>query len=476
MGFFGAIKNAFSKAKSATSKARGYFPNDPFHTDDLMSKARQKIGIDDEEGESKVQKIIKSIGPEEEKSFSATVEDIVAEETSAKLDEKADDVQNVEKQGFFNKMLKNLPGAVGVLIAKDPGKALIQVLQSRTDYLVEQERQDMRTEEQKRLDAREEKRLALEEKKLKEQERHAKQTETFNDMLLDMRERVATMEEGGRNLRAENELAYRTLDSERRLLEGLSGQANRRTIAQMQIEGSAKVAAFNASATANLKTTLANMASDAEREQWARDAKWTLTMAGGGDREEAGRDAENLVNKMLVGGMDSLTEGEMALIESAKAVELDNDAMRKEMMLVGRQAVTAAMKPRWQTDPDTGEQSRLPGLSQAETDQIAAQAVNSFAVSMGVESPVHFGPNPTMTVEEQQAKHLETLKIAVGGMTPDAAWSSIQDAVTDGYVTQEQADSLGYSDPKVHPATKMKTGERVPGAGAMANFAPPTAP
>lgn len=398
-----------------------------------------------------------------------TAQEIIASQTDEKLGDDSGDVSNPEKQGFFQALLQALPGALGAAVARDPGQALIQVLQMRQNEEIQKERMK---EERRQNEIRKN----LEERGLVLREREASATERLADRRLDFDQHTQALIDERDRLRIEAQdkktandflLANRELDVKVAL--ALSNEANQMAITKANMAGNMAIARFRAVANANLQTNLQNMRSQADKEAWMRDSIRTLTWAGAGD-PNAVLNAQNITNKMVTQGMDALTDEESMIVERAKNMNFNHDATRRALSDVAQAAAAAAMKPRYKYD-DLGQQVSLPDRTPEEVQQFVKTQVEAYWNGMGVTDTFWMGENAETNLNMKYQSNFEKTKAYISELDPAEAWNMVQWSVQSGWITQEQANSLGLKKP--NSPGGAGTGNSGGGGGAYENSFPP---
>jgi hypothetical protein len=458
MGFFGTIGKGFSAAKGAIDDVGDFF-DDPFGltsaTQSEIGKVKDKFGIT--AGQKTVESITDKIVDFKEDATTTAV-DIA---TGEKEEEETDDIPEPQKAGFFQNMLKNLPGALGVMVAKDPGQALLQVLRTREQAELEKERQKESRRQAMKREGYTEKQIDQKERELDIAEAGQAHEKEMDFKELGFRQQQAWVdaqikfrEEEGRMDRTNIDDETRRLQLQQDLYKHIDSEANDKWIAELNANASMAQQRFASTANASLQIHLQNMRSSDQKQKWLVDAKYALTLASGDARA-----AENIAVKMYTMGTEALTKEEMAVVEKAKTQKLTDDDIRKSIADVGIRAFQEYRKP--QRDL-LGQE--LPGKTAEEAAAHANEAINFYAEKLGVQTTSFWAQgqdSAAAKVTTKQSENFEKMKTLLKNIPTEQHEQWLRKSLDRGLLTEEQAKLLGWSQFPLDPAATHTQDEEV---------------
>lgn len=389
------------------------------------------LRANDEKEESLVQRLL------EEDKDATTATDIVTEKNDKELGDDTGDVPNIQKQGFFQGVLGNLPGALGVLISKDPGKALQQVLESRQAYIVEQERRAEREKVAAETKEYRGKILKFEEGK----ERRA--AEQFKEELSYKREsdqRKLDFEE--MKFKAEHGVSVDVLELRQAELgvkidQFYQSEANAKARAEFTAGAAMDREVVRGTNQIGYVTASSNLRTAAEKEMLDLQTKRTMMYAGATTTQAGG-----IVSKLRA-GVDLDTE-ERAIFDKAMTMNFDDDSGLKAMYSIGEFIAKEHGKVRVDYTGQPVEPTPVGEILTHVTD-----GMNMWMEAVGSAQRFVSTETPEEKVTRTQERTLNIFRlhyIELMKTDPEQAEVDLQQAVIDGHITQQMADALrGFS-------------------------------
>lgn len=422
------------------------FFDDPFNNESSAENARKFFQMDPKQSPKESAKLIYNTAGQNESLV--TGNDEADAEAAADAGEAKDSVPMGAKQEWLAGLMRGLPSAIAVAISKDPGKALISVMQSRQDYEVEQERRQEREGKEKTRVQEKKESTELEKRRIDEAERAAQAQESFNQIMLKDKLALERELEEGRMERAHDTIEIRKLETSNRMAIALASDANSMSIAKINTANNLAMTKFQSTLRANTQLEIQRMRDSGEIEKWRRDGALTLTMAGEGD-PLAAQNGRSIMAKIEKSGQDALTPEEMQLVERARNLKPQtNDETRKQLLLVAKKATEEGMKTQYVVDAK-GDRVPVAGKQGAELVAFVRDGVQAYMASVGVEGAFHLpGGDPTQDKATMQGEWVENFKGVINnGLEPAEAYKIGLSAVENGFMTKEQFDSLGLVDP-----------------------------
>jgi len=383
---------------------------------------------DEKKEESMVQRLLS-----DDEEDAPTVGSIMTGKTEKELGDDTGDVPNIQKQGFFQGMLGNLPGALGVLISKDPGKALQQVLESRQNYIVEQERRAEREKERAETKEYRGKVLGFEKEKQARKEEEFDTTQTFEEFASKRAHELAVLTQKDAQGMSVDLLDLQNRQLSVKVITFIKSEANANARAKFTAGAAMEREIVRGTNQIGYATTMSNLKTNADRETLARQMQRTMMFAGASVTQAKG------IESKLRAGVD-LDSEERAIYDKSMTMNFDEDSGQKALYSLAQFIAEEHMKIR--TDP-MGK--ALPGRSMDEIGQLITNGTNEFADAMGIprlfvssETPQEGVARLQVNAEQQLRLHYEELKKT----DPEQANTDLTQGVLDGYITQEQADTM----------------------------------
>jgi hypothetical protein len=268
--------------------------------------------------------------------------------------------------------------------------------------------------------------------------------ESFREEQLRVTEELKRLTELGLNERHDADLKFRELKLTADVNNAIDNRANDILITKMNNVANAQRDRWKSTFEGNLKVKLANMRTEAERDQWRLDGKQVLMAAGGQPKQ-----SEYLLSIIeATGSTEDLSPEDQALIQRAFNMKITNDETRRDMSAVAKAAAKQAREQRYTLD-EMGERVPLPERSEEEVRQFVQSSVSAYAAGMGVEVPFYMGDGPETQVVMTQEQNFNVLKASIEQMDPAQAWKAANLSVSQNFITKEMFDSLGLQDPTV---------------------------